>query len=100
LATASLIVGLAAAGLPFLVRSAADENRDGDRALSLYEAALGLAVAGGLLVILLWVAALRARRRSRAGGLRIVLALLLACALLFVEAPMMWLLLMQWNSYD
>jgi len=53
-----------------------------------------------LLVILLCAAALRARRRSRTGGLRIVLALILACVLLFVEAPMMFLLVMEWNSSD
>ena len=98
LATASLIVGLAAVGVPFLVRSGAHENRDVDGALSLYKAALSLAVARGLLVILLCVAAFRVWRRSRAGGLRIVLALSLACLLLFVEAPMMLLLVMQWNS--
>jgi len=100
LATASLIVGLAAVGLPYMVRSGADESRDADSALSLYEAALALAIAGSLLIILLCAAALRARRSSRAGGLRIVLALILACVLLFVEAPMMLLLVMQWNSSD
>ena len=99
-ATASLIVGLAAVGLPYLVRSGADENRDADRALRLYEGALALALAGSLLIILLCAAALLARRRSRAGGLRIVLALILACVLLFVEAPMMFLLVMEWNSHD
>jgi hypothetical protein len=91
LATASLIVGLAAVGVPFLVRTGAHENRDVDGALSLYKAALSLAVAGGLLVILLCVAAFRLWRRSRAGGLRIVLALSLACLLVLVEAPMMLL---------
>ena len=99
-ATASLLVGLAAVGLPFLVRSGADENRDADRALRLYDGALTLAVAGSLLVILLCAAALHARRRSKTGGLRIVLALILACVLLFVEAPMMFLLVMEWNSSD
>ena len=99
-ATASLVVGLAAVGLPFLVRSGADENQDTDRALRLYDGALALAMAGSLLIILLCAAALRARRRSRAGGLRIVLAMILACVLLFVEAPIMLLLVMQWNSGD
>ena len=99
-ATASLVVGLAAVGLPYLVRSRADEDQDADRALRLYDGALALAVAGSLLVILLCVAALRARRRSGAGGLRIVLALILACVLLLVEAPMMLLLFVQWNSSD
>jgi len=99
-ATISLAAGLVAVVAPLIVRSRANEEFNPDDALSMYKLGLTLAISGFLLVVILVAVAIRRRRKTNSGGARIVLALILAFGMLFIEAPMFLLLIMQWNSSD
>jgi hypothetical protein len=100
LATVSLAAGLVAVVAPLIVRSRANEELNVNRALLMYKLGFALTIGGFLLIVILVAVAFQRRRQTNSGGARIVLALILAFGMLFIEAPMFVQLIMQWNSSD
>jgi hypothetical protein len=99
-ATVGLAAGLVAVVAPLIVRSRANEELNVGHALFMYKLGLTLSIGGFLLIVILVAVAFQRRRQTNAGGVRIVLALILGFGMLFIEAPMFLQLVMQWNSSD